>query len=433
MLQIPTAKLYNVIKYCSRNIKFTKQNLVVKIVLNKLNLEMIYDAASIQRWNDHIRPNKGFTELDKQSHKMLFAYVLAKIDESDRNVEIDWRKLIEGGIFEFFHRIVLTDIKPPIFHMLMAKKGELLNNWVLDQLEKEGFGKIKGDFFKKFQRYLREPEYSFYEKRILKASHYLATNWEFDIIYNLNKNLYGLEITKEQIANEIEEHYDLAGVQKLTLGKKTRNFLSLVGQLRFQQRWAQSPRVPETSVLGHMLVVAILSYFCTIELEGCDKRVVNNYFAGLLHDLPEVLTRDIVSPIKRSVQGLEELIKEIEANQLEERVFPLIPAAWISEIKYLIENEFSSRILKNGKILIVSSDDINSYYNEDSYSPIDGEIIRGCDHLAAFIEASLSISHGITSKYLKEGHESLLKKYKDVSIAGIDFGSLFEYFILNSD
>jgi len=391
-------------------------------------LELIYDAASIQRWNDHIRPNKGFTELDKQSHKMMFAYVLAKIEESDRKAVLNWRQLIEGGIFEFFHRIVLTDIKPPIFHMLMEKKGPKLNNWVLEQLEKQGFDQIKGSFFEKFRKYLQDPEYSFYEKRILKASHYLATNWEFEIIYNLNKNLYGLEITKEQIANEIEEHYDLAGVQKLTLGKKTRNFLSFVGQLRFQQRWAQSPRVPETSVLGHMLVVAILSYFCTLELDGCDKRVVNNYYAGLLHDLPEVLTRDIVSPVKRSVEGLEELIKEIESSQLEERVFPLIPAAWRNEIKYLIENEFSSRIMKDGKMEIITSDEINKNYNDDMYSPVDGEIIRGCDHLAAFIEASLSISHGITSKYLKEGNESLYKRYRNKDIAGIDFGMLFEYF-----
>jgi len=397
-------------------------------MLTKPVLEMIYDAASIQRWNDHIRPNRGFTELDKQSHKMLYAYVLAKIEESDRKAKINWRHLIEGGIFEFFHRIVLTDIKPPIFHKLMAKKGDLLNDWVLEQLKKEGLDQIEGGFFDRFQRYLKEPEYSYFEKRILKASHYLATNWEFDIIYNMNKSRYGIEITKEEIENQIEDHYDLAGVQKIILGKKTKHFLSLVGQLRFQQRWAQSPRVPETSVLGHMLVVAILTYFCTEELGGCDKRVVNNFFSGLLHDLPEVLTRDIVSPIKRAVPGIDALIKEIEDAQVEERIFPLIPATWIEEFRYLIENEFESRIKKDGKILYVSSEEISKYYNEDIYSPIDGEIMRGCDHLAAYIEASLSISHGITSKYLKEGLDSLNKRYENKYIAGIDFGRLFDYF-----
>lgn len=37
-------------------------------MLNKEFIEFLYEAAHIQRWNDHIRPN-GFTELDKQAHK----------------------------------------------------------------------------------------------------------------------------------------------------------------------------------------------------------------------------------------------------------------------------------------------------------------------------------------------------------------------------
>ena len=35
-------------------------------MLNKVFVEFLYEAAHIQRWNDHIRPN-GFTELDKQA------------------------------------------------------------------------------------------------------------------------------------------------------------------------------------------------------------------------------------------------------------------------------------------------------------------------------------------------------------------------------
>jgi len=190
--------------------------------------------------------------------------------------------------------------------------------------------------------------------------------------------------------------------------------------------------VPETSVLGHMLVVAILSYFCTLEIEGCEKRIINNFFAGLFHDLPEVLTRDIVSPVKKSVEGLEDVIKEIENQQLEEKVFPLIPRAWRKEMKYLIENEFNSRIIKEGVIYFTSSDDINKQYNEDKYNPVDGEIIRACDRFAAYIEAYLSISHGISSRYLMEGIENLYNEYKDKKIAGIDFGRMFNYFKIDT-
>ena len=63
-------------------------------------LERFYEAASMNRWNDHIRPNE-LTELDKQAHKMVIAYVIAKFEENDREIDINWQKLIEGGIFEF--------------------------------------------------------------------------------------------------------------------------------------------------------------------------------------------------------------------------------------------------------------------------------------------------------------------------------------------
>ena len=59
-------------------------------------LRFIYQAASMQRWNDHIRPHKGFTELDKQAHKLFYAYVIGRFEEE--TVHVDWNGLIEGAI-----------------------------------------------------------------------------------------------------------------------------------------------------------------------------------------------------------------------------------------------------------------------------------------------------------------------------------------------
>lgn len=395
-------------------------------MIRKELLELLFEAASIQRWNDHIRP-EHFTELDKQAHKMVIAFVLAKIEEADHHSEIDWPLLIEGGLFEFLHRIVLTDIKPPIYYRLMAEKGEQLNEWVFKKLE-DKIRDLKIDLPARMKAYYAASERSGVERRILRAAHYLATNWEFKIIYRLNEGLYGLEETRAAIDDQIEEHYDLAGVQKLALGKKTSNFLDLVGQLRFQQRWAQSPRLPKTSVMGHMLIVAMLSYLCSIELDACPKRIYNNYFAGLFHDLPEVLTRDIVSPVKRSVAGIEEIIKDIEHRQLEERIFPLLPEQWQEELKYFTDNEFSAKIIEDGRVRVVSSEEISRLYNSDQFMPLDGEIIKACDQLAAYIETFLSISHGIKSYHLEEGNRQLYDRYRNRVIAGINFGQLFSYF-----
>lgn len=396
------------------------------MVLSKKFIEVLYEAAHIQRWNDHIRP-QGFTELDKQAHKMIILYVLARYEEQDHGIKLNWQALVEGGIFEFLHRIILTDIKPPVFHELMRVHGDKLNAWVYKELERK-VPDIDPQFLARMKKYFDSDVYA-KEKKLLKAAHYLATEWEFRIVYHLNQGIYDVEATKVAIANEIEEHYDLAGVQKISLGGKTRKFVDLVGQLRFQKRWAQSPRVPETSVMGHVIIVAILAYFCALRLNACPKRAVNDFLCGLFHDLPEVLTRDIISPIKRSVPGLDELIKEIEKRQIEEKILPLLPGEWHKEILYFAENEFADRVIMDGKIVVCTPEKIDRKYNEDKYCAIDGSVLKGCDHLSAFVETWLSRQHGITSVHLQEGEASLREMYKDKDIAGIPFSSIFAKFL----
>ncbi len=80
--------------------------------LNSLLLK-IYEAASMQRWNDQIKTVE-FTELDKQAHKMIVAYILGRCEEdlgteAKEKVQLDWISIIETGIFDFLKRIVLTD------------------------------------------------------------------------------------------------------------------------------------------------------------------------------------------------------------------------------------------------------------------------------------------------------------------------------------
>ena len=315
-------------------------------MLTKSFIEFLYDAAHIQRWNEHIRPS-GFTELDKQAHKIMIMYVLARHEEDDHGAQLNWRMLIEGGIFEFLQRNVLTDIKPQIFHEMMRVYGKELNAWVYQELRRR-IPDIQEDFMEKMQLYFEDPQYCAMEKKILRAAHYLATKWEFELIYHFNEGIYGSEDTKAVIENELEDHYDLAAVKKLALKGKSSKFIDLVGQLRFQKRWAQSPRVPETSVMGHELLVAIMGYFCAVKLGACDERIVGDFLCGLFHDLPEVLTRDIISPVKRSVPGLDELIKRMEERMVAEKILPLLPYTWHEDILYYTQNEFSNRVRIDG-------------------------------------------------------------------------------------
>lgn len=186
-----------------RILNFIKNNLEILLIfmknayflrgekmLSKKFIEFLFEGAHIQRWNDHIRPN-GFTELDKQAHKMMILYILAKYEEQDHGAKLNWRVLMEGGIFEFMHRIILTDIKPPIYHELMRVHGRKLNAWIYSQLERR-VPELDEVFFDKLKRWFDYPEENRLEKKLLRAAHYLATQWEFGIIYHLTRQFTAL-------------------------------------------------------------------------------------------------------------------------------------------------------------------------------------------------------------------------------------------------
>ena len=389
-------------------------------------IELIHKGTVIQRWNDHIRPFTGFTEIDKQAHKTFYAFILAKCQQ-DSGGEVNFNRLIEGLVFEYLHRIILTDIKPPIYHRLKEQMGDQISAWVEQQLEDE-IGEIKGDFNQKLHWYLLDNTYSVTEKKIIKFAHYLATKWEFDIIYPMNIGMYNIEKTRSEVNSTLSTCDWFEGKKMIYQSPKIFDFLNLIGQLRFQQRWTATARIPQTSVMGHTLVVAMLSYFFTLEMDGCPQRCTNNFFGGLFHDLPEVLTRDIISPVKRGVEGLDNILKEIEDSQMKDIVYPLLPDSWSDQLEYYTQNEFYSKIRQNGEVKIVSSEKISRNYNRDEFDPIDGKIIRGCDHLSAYLEAYLSMQNGIEAEPLKKAIEKLYSDYQNSKIADVDLGSYFQYF-----
>jgi putative hydrolase of HD superfamily len=394
-------------------------------------LEHIFSAASIERWNDHPHP-AVFTELGKQAHKMVIAWVLGRHEEDRSAGGVDWIALIEGGIFEFLHRAVVTDIRPPVFHKLMQNRETRiqLNDWVFRNLGSD-LSSLSPPFAKRFCEYHRSEAESV-ERRILKAAHILATKWEFDFILHWSAGMHGIEQTKKEIENQTENiGVPVAREMLLTpTSSKLWGFISLVGQLTFQKRWAQTPRIPQTSVLGHLLFVAIVSYLVSMEIGAKPRRAYNNFFGGLFHDLPEVLTRDIVSPVKTSVEGLDQLIHRYEREAMDDRIFPLIPKNWGDELRYYTEEEFTNKTWQEDCVdpLQRHKGDIPTDLTDDRFNPFDGRLIEVCDKLAAYIEASMSIHIGVRSQALEDGKRNIYDRFSRTVLYGYPAGQLFDLF-----
>lgn len=393
-------------------------------MIKKSLIEILFKAFSIERWNDKLRPI-DLTQMDKHAHKMIIAYCLGKYEE-EAGKEFVWTDIIKGGIYELIRRSVISDIQSPVYREISKNKPLLakLNYMIFKEVEtKFANPEIK----KEFERYLLDDDYLHpHSKRILDAAHKYSTFWEFKIVKNANPDGFKIDKIALDLGNEIESYFDLEGIRKISKQNNIKNFIDLCGELRYQIRWGHLPRIPRTSVLGHVMLVATISYFLTKELNNpCDKRIYNNFFGALFHDLPEVVTRDIIKPVKRSVPGMQEEIRKIEMKLAEEEIYPLIEKEWIPEIKYFTQDEFTSKILDGQK---VNADEISLKYNSNEFNPYDGTLLKAADDFGAFLEAFSSIEFGIRSNELELAKSAIKSKYENVTICGIEVSKLFAEF-----
>ena len=148
-----------------------------------------------------------------------------------------------------------------------------------------------------------------------------------------------------------------------------------------------------------MFIVAIFSYFFSKNVKACKKRLEFNFFCALFHDFPESLTRDIITPVKYGIAGLDEIINDYEMLLIDKKILPNIPADFVDEFSYILgirkqdekilKNEFENRILENEPCGVSAS---LATFNEDKFRPIDGKVIKFCDKIAAYFEAGISLS-----------------------------------------
>jgi putative hydrolase of HD superfamily len=402
-------------------------------MINSKIIQHIFGSAFIERWNDFPRVIP-LVELDKQAHKIIIAYFLAKEEKN-----INMNMLIDLHIYEFFKRTIITDIRPNVLKAILKTKSKEIAKHTLKEIKNDIIDIDNGAFYEGFKQYFKNPNNKKYkkEKHILKASSYLATKWEFDTIYQSSAFLKDIEKTKIKLDRELYEYLNLKGVKKIISNKKLAKITNYAGRLRFQIRWAQTPRIPKTSVLGHSLIVAFLAYFYSKKAKCCETSKEYNFFTALFHDLPEALTRDIISPVKHGISGLNNIVSDFEIKKLNKHILPSVSKKNKDEFSYIlglrknknyksnvknsknqkiIKDEFEDRIFYNNQIKQI--DNLENY-NKNEYKAISGKALKQCDRLSAYMEVVFSKHFGVSSKDLDAGKENI---YSGLNIVGgVDF------------
>ncbi len=433
--------------------------------IRKSLLQFVFSGAYMKRWNDKVRIME-LIEIDKQAHKMIVAWMLCRL--SGRNMTRQdslalEEKVVEGGIFDYLFRLVITDIKPPILYRIKENPEhyQRLAAWAMAEAEPH-VRPLHEEFWQRFRRYVMQPDTSDLPARILVAAHHFASCWEFSMLRSFNEALDDeIPEIERSFRQQLAANKDLPGMEELIfvlerradspLSPQTRaagdarppsggsalaRFANLCGQLRFQKRWSQTPRTPETSVMGHMFLVGCYAYFLSLSMGACPARRVNNFFSGLFHDLPELLTRDIISPVKKSFSDIGQIIRQYEENELERRVIgPLNREGYedvTSRLGYYLGlqsgSEFNDTIVEKGQLRTVDFDALQERYNRDEYDPKDGEALKVCDILAAYIEAYTAMRNGITSDQIQQAFWRMRENNAKRMLGNFHIGALFTDF-----
>ncbi|MCL2045328.1 MAG: HD domain-containing protein [Oscillospiraceae bacterium] len=426
----------------------------------------LFEGFSILRWNDRLRPVE-LLEIDHHALKSMLTYFLGQIAQQ-QDASIDWRKIVDYSIMEMLGKISTSDIQSAVRKRL---KGEIaFNNLILNDWSKPSL-KMNASVMEGLKNYINDENYDSIENMIVRFCHKYVTSREFEIIekFSLKDDIIKpieIEIDKDMKESTHEAFVkEAAELRSMSKSSWLPSIMGIISRLRYQIRWSQTPRIPETSVLGHSMYCATLAYFVSIEANLDDHRVVNNFYAALFHDLPEALSRDIISPVKKADEAIEKLIAEIEKEFCENEIMSIIPTAWqghfrfitgqlysesnilpyeiladgnelsyeISQNEFLSRGEFSNRVLlENGKYIIVPwGDDLTVPYFEtmEEYmdeAGIDGKLVKACDNISAYMEARMSLQHGIRSAHLDNGVSNTLAACNGQRVYSLSLDDFFE-------
>ena len=143
------------------------------IFTNKTVLKL-FEAFSIQRWNDLIRPF-DIVEMDKSAEKTFLAFIIGKYEEK-KGSRINWIKIIEGALFELLRKIAVCDIKAPVQRLIREQypaEYKKINEWIFDK-----YKAIIDDeqFLEKFKTHLFESEdKNDITAKVIQAAHKYST------------------------------------------------------------------------------------------------------------------------------------------------------------------------------------------------------------------------------------------------------------------
>lgn len=319
--------------------------------------EVFRRLNNLHRWTSVITDDK-YNELAKQALNCITAYMLASFAEEHGNI-IHWERFPKIALYRAFQKVyVYFDTGEHIINEICS----------VGNINKDAFYKATTDIIEEltneeFSDFLSEGVGT-YEMEIYRAATKIATLVELEEIAPVMNNTKEYREKSNEIRHSIERFSDIPGVEEFSdPNGEIFKLLLKISKLRNQNRWAVQSYLVNCSVLGHLFDTGVFAYFIGLEqFEGNEKTATKMFHMGIFHDLAEVWTSDVPSPIKDRIPGFRSATEEYESAMLERFFYQTLT-------NYFLSNFMSEKIRS-----VMFEDESNSQYHS---------LMKAADYLSA--------------------------------------------------
>jgi len=305
---------------------------------------MLTRGLSIIRWNNFPRV-VDIKQMDNVGATLHTALFLAHHEKW----EIDILYLIKKIIFTSFADLILSDINSGTKSYI--KK---LDENIFDELYKKAYEHFLGDeapeaLKNDFRDVLDRKDKKQEDTIILAAKKYVGY-FEASVNGRVFEEIY--EVPLSEMKKELAElSKNLPSLKELMRNTDHEKYLAHIYRLSFSMRWNQYGRNTPISVMSHKVVVAYLSYIIGMigNENGEENDVTEMFLRAIYHDVPEVITWDIITPTKKAVPGFVELLEEVEKTMMDDYLYWYISEEYKSYLDPYILHPFDDELWKKVK------------------------------------------------------------------------------------
>jgi putative hydrolases of HD superfamily len=362
-------------------------------------INAIGDLMRLQRWNAMPRI-ETWSEAENIAYTTHIAYAVGKLRSfsDDQIVHVMTRALLKSLNKHYLSDILvdtreeIRKLQPNVWEKLVNQAANAtailfprkISNFVWDYMT------FRGDYKDDIKEAIEE---------LIKFAQYKVAIRECEINMPVYEDFYKPYI--ERISKKIEELKFCTVFEECY--SKLQEYQKRVENLKNLRRWNRVNRSVETSVLGHIFIVALLALIISksseeeLQQKGVSQPLYSAILIALFHDVPETFTGDIIAPVKDIInRESENLLKEVQTIMLNgfKDAMPLQVQGDMEKYKLLEE-------LDDSTPYTISS------------------LVKACDRLSIVLECIFEMEMGRTSMEMTSAYNSYISRLQNSEWASI--------------